>query len=117
MKHAIRLLTIPFKFLLALLNLVCALFGSILFRALTVFAGLTAICTIWAWLIGDKMALLFTGITIGTCALLLAGMLLGEKSASILDHFLGRDNRSPKECQKASPFCIYFCHPGILPQR
>lgn len=100
MKRLLRLLSIPFKFFLALLNLVCAVFGSILFRALSVFAGLTAICTIWAWLIGDKMALLFTGITIGTCALLLVGMLLGEKSESILNHFVGYDDRNSKENSK-----------------
>lgn len=96
MKMMKRLISIPVLFSVTVLNLFAAVIGAILFKALSLFVGLASVCTIWAWLIGDKMALLFTGITIGTCALLVIGMLLSEQSESILSRF-GRYNKTSRK--------------------
>lgn len=90
MNKLLKLFVMPLIFLLSVFNLFWAVVGAILFRVFSMFVGLSAICTIWAWVIGDKMAPLFAGITAGTCALLLAGTLLSQKSEAILTHLVSQ---------------------------
>ena len=90
MKKMMKLLSIPVVFIVTTINLFAAVIGAILFKLLSLFVGLVAVCTIWAWLIGDKMTLLFAGITLGACALMVIGMLLSDESVSIITRFSRR---------------------------
>lgn len=89
MKRFLKLLAIPVCLILTLLMVCCTLFGSVLFRILSMVVGLASICTVWAWLIGDKMAPIFAGITIGFFLLMFIGTLIQQGGEALVLRLAG----------------------------
>jgi hypothetical protein len=89
MKRFLKLLAMPVCLLLTLLMVWSNMFGSVLFRILSMIVGLTSLCTVWAWLIGDKMAPMFAGITVGFFLLMFIGTLIHEGSEALVVKLIG----------------------------
>lgn len=89
MKQFLKLLAIPVCLLLTLLMTCSALFGSVLFRILSMVVGVSSICTVWAWLIGDKMAPLFAGITVGFFLLMAIGTVIHHGGEALVVKLIG----------------------------
>ncbi len=84
MKRIRKILAVPLLGMIMLLMACGAMVGSVLFRLMSLVVSLTGICMIWAWLIGDKMAPLFSGIFVGFMILMLIGVFLQEQGEAMI---------------------------------
>lgn len=75
-----RILAVPIFLILYLSVFLTTAAGHLISTILSWIAGLAGICSIWAWLIGDKMALIFLGIFCLFTILVALVQILTEKS-------------------------------------